>query len=274
MVDGLSGKGVRNSNGFISAFSLYEHVYESVSEIVKEQITAIQEPELTVLKGVGPFAVSLFKGASTLGDFESDESLPEGMAVREVAAAKSERYFSQRVIQTGGGAYVGGDVKVDGGDFVGRDKIVHDGVSFGNVGGNVEGNVIAGGDVQDVKMGGTTVFDQRGQKVNYQYNAAGNINFGAVQNKIDVIDQLEKLQIEVAKAVEGNAIDEDTATDVEYKLTKAVQQAKKPQPDKKSIVDYLNGAKELVAGVATSAAAVGGLVTAIAQAIEMIQKIF
>ena len=196
-------------------------------------------------------------------------------------------------IDTGGGALVGGNLNIKDGDFVGRDKIVYgdevrgnkiDGVHIGNISGGIHGSVIAGRDASgnssagrdlaDVKMSGTTIFDQRGQKVNYQYNAGGNVNFAAVQNKIDVIDQLEKFQAEVAIAVEGNAIDEDTATDVKYMLTKAVQQAKKPQPDKKSIVGFLSEAKELIAGVTTGAAAIGGLVAAVAQAIELVQRFF
>jgi hypothetical protein len=112
LVDGLRGRGVRNSNGFISAFSLYEHIYESVSEAVQTNIGAVQQPELTVLRGVGPFAVSLYRGASSLGDFAGDEPPPAGMAVQEVRPQKSVRLFEQRV-NTGGG------------DLVGRDKIVH-----------------------------------------------------------------------------------------------------------------------------------------------------
>lgn len=126
LVDGLRGKGVRNTNGFISAFSLYEHLFEAVGEAVKAQYKAVQEPELTVLRGVGPFAVALYKGASTLGDFAGDEPLPTGMAAREVSPEKSARYFRQH-IDTGGGAYVGGNVNTGGGDFVGRDQIVHRG---------------------------------------------------------------------------------------------------------------------------------------------------
>ena len=83
LVDGLRGKGVRNSNGFISAFSLYEHVYGSVSDIVQTQLGLKQEPELTVLRGVGPFAVALYRGASVLGGFAAEEALPSGIAVRE-----------------------------------------------------------------------------------------------------------------------------------------------------------------------------------------------
>ncbi len=123
LVDGLRGKGVRNSNGFISAFSLYEHVYEAVTEAVRAQIGAVQEPELTVLRGVGPFAVALYRGASALGDFPAGERPPADMAVREVPRERSACRFEQRVY-TGGGAYIGGNVNV-GCDFIGRDMIVY-----------------------------------------------------------------------------------------------------------------------------------------------------
>ena len=115
-----------------------------------------------------------------------------------------------------------------------------------------------------------TVFDQRGQHVNYQYNAAGDINFGAVQNKVDVIVELEKLQGELARATEAGVVDEEVAVDVESRLKKAIVQAKKPEPDKKSILDHLNEAKALIEGVA----AAGGMVAALAQAAEVVQKFF
>jgi hypothetical protein len=91
---------VRNSGGFISAFSLYEHVYEAVREAVGK-FHEVQEPELTVLHGVGPFAVSLYRGASALGGFEADE-LPSGMAVREVRSETAARRFEQHVTIVGG----------------------------------------------------------------------------------------------------------------------------------------------------------------------------
>ena len=118
------------------------------------------------------------------------------------------------------------------------------------------------------------VFDQRGQNVTYQYNAAGNINFGAVQNRMDVVSELDKLTAEVAKAAEGNALDADTAIEVEYNLKKATQEAKQPDADKKRIVDHLNEAKGLIAGATAGAAATAGLITAITQAVELVQKFF
>ncbi len=118
------------------------------------------------------------------------------------------------------------------------------------------------------------VFDQRHQKVIYQYNAAGDINFGAVQNKMEVVGELEKLQAELEKAAQAEVLDEDAATDAEYQLKKAVQQAKKPEPDKKTVLDHLNQAKEIVAGTAATVTAAAGLATAFQQAVELVQKFF
>jgi hypothetical protein len=114
------------------------------------------------------------------------------------------------------------------------------------------------------------VFDQRGQQVTYQYNAAGNINLGAVQNRMDLVGELGKLQAELTKAKQAGVFDEEVATDAEYQLTKAVQEAKKPAPDKRTLLDHLTSAKTLVEGVA----AAGGLVTALTKAAELVQRFF
>ena len=113
-------------------------------------------------------------------------------------------------------------------------------------------------------------FDQRGQKVNYQYNAAGNINFGSVQDKVDVSEELQKLLAEVRKAAEANVFGDEVAVDVEAKVKKAIIQSQKPESDKKTTIDYLNEAKALIEGI-TSAS---GLVAGIVQAIEMIRRVF
>jgi hypothetical protein len=107
------------------------------------------------------------------------------------------------------------------------------------------------------------IFDQRGQQVKYQWNAAGDINFGAVQNRADFVSELEKVQAEVARAQEAGAIDEEQAADVDNELRKAVIQAKKPDPNQKSLVSYLNTAKAIVADIQFLAGAAGALGTAI-----------
>lgn len=58
--------------------------------------------------------------------------------------------------------------------------------------------------------------------------------------------------------------------DAQYQVTKAVQQAKKPDPDKKTLIDYLSAAKTLLSDITS----VGELVPALAGAIQMVQKLF
>jgi hypothetical protein len=114
------------------------------------------------------------------------------------------------------------------------------------------------------------VFDQRNQKVNTQYNAAGDINFNAVQDKSEFIAELEKLKVEFLKVAKQEAIDGEIVTDAEYQLTKAIQQAQKTEPQKTTIIEHLKNAKQLVDGVTATT----GLLTALTKAIEMASTIF
>lgn len=118
--------------------------------------------------------------------------------------------------------------------------------------------------------GNMTVFDQRDQKVTYQYNAAGNINIGDVQNREDLVEELGKLRDEIEKAKLAGVIIDDIAIDAEYYVQKAIQAAKKPEPDKNSFMDHLGKAKELLGDVTAAA----GLVTALLKAAEVAQRLF
>ena len=113
-------------------------------------------------------------------------------------------------------------------------------------------------------------FDMRGQRVTNQYIAGRDMNFGAVQTPEDLITVLEKLKGELDQAKQAGIISEEEATDAEYQVTKAIQQAKKPDPDKNTMLDHLNIAKGLIEGI-TSAS---GLVTALISAVEVVQKLF
>jgi uncharacterized caspase-like protein len=115
LVEGLQGKGfVLNNAGYISAFSLYEHVHTRVKKAAA-LLGRTQEPELTVLRGVGPFAVSLYRGATDLGDFTGEQGAPPDTAVREVDPEDSARFAGKSanvVTVTGKGAVgIGGDAK-------------------------------------------------------------------------------------------------------------------------------------------------------------------
>lgn len=113
-------------------------------------------------------------------------------------------------------------------------------------------------------------FDQRHQKVNYQYNAAGNINLGSVSDRLELTAQLSNIQDELLKAAQQGVVDEDIAVEADSKIKKAVLQTKKPEPDKKTILDSLREAQEIIGGVAAAA----GLFKALAEAIEVVQRLF
>ena len=93
LVSGLRGE-APNSHGYISAFGLYEHLYFEAKEAAME-LEKEQEPELTVIKGVGPFPVALYRGAIQPGDFDVSVPTPAGTAAREVSVEKSRRSYSR-----------------------------------------------------------------------------------------------------------------------------------------------------------------------------------
>ena len=115
-----------------------------------------------------------------------------------------------------------------------------------------------------------TNFDMRGQQVNTQYIAGRDMHFGTVTTPADLIAELEKLKNHFAQAQADGIITEELATDTEYQVTKAIQQAKKPEPDKKTLLDHLTTAKTLIENVT----AASGLVTALVGAIQVVQKLF
>jgi hypothetical protein len=174
LTEGLRGsEEIFNRKGYISAFDLYTHLYYAVGEAVQDTVPQhirdhygnTQEPELTVLKGVGPFAVALYPGAQTLGDFPADHPPAEGTAVREVAEHRSQRAL-QNIIGT---ATVQGD---NSGQNVG--------VNYGTMSQNTQtiNNQAANQGAQGTFQGpvsfdhSRSTFDQRGQEVQgNQYNA-------------------------------------------------------------------------------------------------------
>jgi hypothetical protein len=101
--------------------------------------------------------------------------------------------------------------------------------------------------IHNIPQGGNTmtVFDQRGQHVNYQYNAAGNINFDTVHNKEDLVRELDKFRLEIEKAKESKVINQDIAVEAEYHVLQATKEATKEHPDKQSFLDYIGKAKAL-----------------------------
>jgi nucleotidyltransferase/DNA polymerase involved in DNA repair len=122
----------------------------------------------------------------------------------------------------------------------------------------------------DVGRSGMSVFDQRGQHVRYQYNAHGDINFGQVQDRAQLAQELDRLRKELAEAARQRAIDADSEADASYQLQKAALQARQSEPDKQSVLGYLQKAKGLVEGVNAAA----GIASGIGEAIACVQDLF
>ncbi len=158
LLDGLQGKGTPSNHGYISVFDLYTHLYFALDEAVPRLVPAAvrqmygekQEPELTILKGVGPFAVALYRGATTLGPFDASGAPPEGTAVREVNPAYSQAVLRQHQQSIGGGAQTGAAIAGDvHGDVAVNHQTQHGGVHFGSGGryGDISIGDVAGRDI-------------------------------------------------------------------------------------------------------------------------------
>jgi hypothetical protein len=97
--EGLRGRGIDSRKGYISIFDLYERVYTKVTEEVKQRfgkLGLVQEPELTILKGVGVMAIALHRGKTPEGELsESDRPSSLGGAVREVEPSESQYQLQQ-----------------------------------------------------------------------------------------------------------------------------------------------------------------------------------
>ena len=168
LVEGLEGEATANG-GYIGVFGLYEYLYHEVKEAVQAKYEQVQEPVLTAVQMIGSFPVALYRGATSLGMFgEGTEGLV-GTAVEQIAANKAARALRQTIkIDTGGGAYIGGNVDTGGGNFIGRDMNIHgDYVRRDKVGGDkVAGDKITvsgGGAVAKGK--GATAVGERGVNI-------------------------------------------------------------------------------------------------------------
>ncbi len=174
LVAALNGEDVTPRNGYIGAYDLYEAVYEMVQTAMPQQ-----EPELTIRQGVGPFPVALYRGATSLGTFQSPARLPATAAARAVDGVTAARRFKRLVasitttqIDTGGGDYAKGNIDkrsgIHGGTFNGPAIGTNSGtVSFAGdhiTAGNISNStgVALGKEIQQhINQGGSHNIDAR-----------------------------------------------------------------------------------------------------------------
>jgi hypothetical protein len=137
-------------------------------------------------------------------------------------------------VDTGGGAYVGGNVTA-GGDFVGRDKVVVTG----------DGNVV--GDHSSA-----TVIKQANQ--------------GAT------LDEFRALLAELRQELAQAGLDADTAEVVDADVRTVEEQAAKPQPKGAIILSKLKGVAEVIGGATGVLTATGGAASAAQKLLPLAQK--
>jgi hypothetical protein len=262
LIDALQGKDIMPRGGFVSVFDLYTSLYQSVSSQVGDLLGMEQEPELTILKGVGPFAVALFQGATptNLGAIEEALEPPQKTAVRQVDPETSNRMYQKIVGQSGGinfgqankidiqgsvtggdqivtgdGTYIRGSVTGGGRDFVGRDQ------------GTQYGGVRAGGDI-------------------IAKNVAGrDINQGSGQAHPEM-EELSRLLRDLIIGIAQSEVDEETKVMVKEDLKTVEEEASKPQPNKAILRSRLSGIQVMLQEATAAGTAIVGLV-------EVFQKV-
>lgn len=112
-------------------------------------------------------------------------------------------------------------------------------------------------------------FDQRDQKVIYQYNADV-INLSNVSNRTEFARQVEYISSEIARAGSLDAIDATRAKQAQDALKEASAEAQKLEPNKSKIASLLETAGSLVKDVT----ALGCLYLGITKAIELAHQLF
>lgn len=118
------------------------------------------------------------------------------------------------------------------------------------------------------------IFDQRGQTVQYQYNAAGDINFGSAQSRQQIVEELGRLLHELDEATEKKAMDEELAIDVKANVQKAIVEAKKPEPEGNKILKHLSAASGIILRVAATSTALTGLGKGLGEAAAAVARFF
>lgn len=118
--------------------------------------------------------------------------------------------------------------------------------------------------------GGTmTVFDQRGQSVQYQFNAAGDINLSSVKTINDFSQQLKKIMDEIQLAKDAKVVSEEIAVEAKYHILQANKEAEKKNPSKEAILAHIGKAKDIFGDLAAAV----GLVKTITEAASVISHL-
>ena len=274
LVDALQGKGILPRGGFINIFDLYTAVYESVKEQALMTLGREQQPELTVLKGVGPFAVSLYRGASQtdLGLAEAPAEPPQDAAVRQTSPERSQRFYQQFVVQTGGVNFGQGNQISIGGSVIGTQESVDASGSKGFIykpAGPVEqvfGDKGAGDKIAGDKIAGDKINTSGGDY------AGGDLDKSSAQvpSLEQLIAILEKLRIDIQTA----GLPDNSRRAVEIDLEIAEAEVRDTQPNQPLLLSRLQSLRLLLENAAGAGGAAFALAELARKAVELAGQIF
>lgn len=242
LLDGLRGNGIVSQQGFISVFDLYTHLYFAVNAALELQVSAAfrgqhgpMEPELTILKGVGPFPVAAYRGAGgTLGAFSAPPPA-EGTAVREVNQAYSKAMLAQALH-----SYSAGRDIIQTGDITATDSQVA--IGSGNVQVKSSTGVVVGPGAQS-----TVATVTQGSEI------------------ADLRRLVAQLQALLRQPPPGVEADAKAAVAM---AQQAVTQATQEKPNRTMVQISVDGLKQAAANLATALPAVLPLAERIAQAVQ------
>jgi hypothetical protein len=113
----------------------------------------------------------------------------------DIASSGKEHPMSKQKTDTGGGAFIGGNVNTNGGDFVGRDKNVTAGQGGVAIGGNASNNVIVTGDNNVV----SSTVSQQQTYIQQIFDKIDRHPDLAEADKTDLKSEVKELQAEDAK---------------------------------------------------------------------------
>jgi hypothetical protein len=119
-----------------------------------------------------------------------------------------------------------------------------------------------------------SIFDQRNQRVGYQYNFNGSIRIDSVRGRGELAEELRKLLAEVEAAKKAGALENEAAEDAGHYLNQAIQKSESGASDKKGIMDRIEKAREVIEKAAATTASLTGLVTALGAAGQAIMRVF
>ena len=269
LVDALQGKGILPRGGFINIFDLYTAVYESVKEQALMTLGREQQPELTVLKGVGPFAVSLYRGASQtdLGLAEAPAEPPQDAAVRQTSPERSQRFYQQFVVQTGGVNFGQGNQISIGGSVIGTQESVDASGSRGFI-------YKPAGPVEQV-FGDKTAGDKiGGDKIDTGGGDLAMRDLDKSVSQAPSLEQLVALLQELRIDIQTAGLPDNSRRAVEIDLEIAEAETRETQPDQPLLLARLHSLRLMLENAAGAGGAALALAELARKAVELARQIF